>query len=68
LNVCSCRVLSKTEENIEKYFLKRYEKNKKSGARYEKTMKFRHARTCAKFSSSRARRKKLCIDESSSNL
>jgi hypothetical protein len=31
-------------------------------------MKFRHARTLAKFSSCRVLRKKLCIDESSNNL
>jgi hypothetical protein len=30
----------------------------------KKAMKFRHAMTHAKFSSTRVRRKKLCIDES----
>jgi hypothetical protein len=34
----------------------------------KKAMKFRHARTHAKISLSKVRRKKLCIDESSSNL
>jgi hypothetical protein len=34
----------------------------------KKAMKFCHARTHAKISSSKVRRKKLCIDESSSNL
>jgi hypothetical protein len=34
----------------------------------KKAMKFRHARTHAKFSASKVRRKKLSMDESSSNL
>jgi hypothetical protein len=34
----------------------------------KKAMKFRHARTHAKFSLSKVRRKKLCINERSSNL
>jgi hypothetical protein len=43
-------------------------KNKKSGARYKKAMKFRHARAHEKYSSSKVRRKKLCIDEILSNF
>jgi hypothetical protein len=34
----------------------------------KKAMKFRDSRTHVKFSSSRVRRKKNCMDESSSNL
>jgi hypothetical protein len=67
---CSSRVLSKTEENTEKYFLiKEICKEQKIWRTLQKkAVKSRHARTHAKFSSSRARRKKICIDESSGNL
>jgi hypothetical protein len=64
---CSCQVLSKAEENSDIFWLKRYAKNKKSGARYKKSQGTSSCWTHVKFSSSKVRRKKLCIDETSSN-
>jgi hypothetical protein len=58
----------KPKKLLENIFLLIVQRTKNLTHVTKKAMKFRHARTHAKFPSSKVRREKLCIDESLSNL